>query len=87
MLLVSVLYPLIFLVWFIFETCFPRNKLTRMFQSTRVKFLLYCASYQTFIFVLAFISATRHLNFEGIDFLGFLLTGKSCDIKYGNLSQ
>lgn len=87
MLLVSILYPLVFLVWFIFETCFPRNKLTRMFQSTRVKFLLYYASYQTFIFLLGFISATRHLNNKGSEYLEFLLTGKRYVSKYGNLSQ
>lgn len=83
MILVSVLHPLIFLVWFIFEACFPRNKLTSMFQFTRVKFLLYYTSYQTIIFLLVFKSATTYLNIEETD----LLTGKRCESKYGNLSQ
>lgn len=68
-LLASVLFPLFFMVWLVFDSCFPSHMVARMFHSPRVKFLFYCGSYQTFLFLLALTSAFS-------DFLGYSIAGK-----------
>ena len=62
-LLAALSYPLLFLVWLIFDSCFPSHNLARIFRSPCVKFLIHCGSYQTFLFLLAFsafVSTLRH---------------------------
>ena len=68
-LLSSVLSPLMFMVWLVFEVCFPSHLVARMFHSPRVKFLIHCGSYQTFLFLLAITSPKS-------DFLRYSNTGK-----------
>ena len=70
-LLAALSYPLLFLVWLIFDSCFPSHNLARIFRSPCVKFLFHCGSYQTFLFFLAF-SAFASKS----EFLVYGITGK-----------
>ena len=67
-LLAFLLSPLLFVVWLVFDSCFPGHKVGRMFHSPLVKFLIHCGSYQTFLFLLAFTSSSS-------DFLGYTIIG------------
>lgn len=68
-LLTTVLYPLVFIVWLAFESCFPRHEVSRMFHSPCAKFLIFCGSHQTFLVLLAVTS------FHSA-FLGYTIVGK-----------
>ncbi|KAJ7372250.1 hypothetical protein OS493_019694 [Desmophyllum pertusum] len=69
MLLAFVFYPLLFMVWLVFDNFLPNHEVARMFHSPCVKFLIHCGSYQTFLFML-FLSS---LTFQSV-FLAYVIT-------------
>lgn len=55
-LLASVLFPVLFLIWLVFEHCCPNHKIAKMFHAPCVTFLIYCGLYQLFLFLLIITS-------------------------------
>lgn len=74
LLLASVMFPLLFMVWLVSDLYCPNHKLSRMFHSPCVKFLITCGSYQTFLFFLAFTAfhssqSSEFLEYSIVDWL------------------
>lgn len=72
MLMVSALFPLLFMVWIVFENVRPNHKVARMFHSPCMKFLIHCGSYQTFLLMLVLTSLRESQS----SFLEYVLTGE-----------
>lgn len=72
MLMVSALFPLLFMVWIVFENVRPNHKVARMFHSSCMKFLIHCGSYQTFLLMLVLTSLRESQS----SFLEYVLTGE-----------
>ena len=72
MLMVSALFPLLFMVWIVFENVLPNHNLARMFHSPCMKFLIHCGSYQTFLLMLVLTSLRQSQS----SFLEYGLTGE-----------
>ena len=75
MLLARILFPVFFMVWLAFDSCFPSHEITSMSHSPCVKFLIFCGSYQAFLFLLAFTSTVS-------DFLGYSIIGKQRNVIF-----
>ena len=71
-LMVSALFPFIFMVWIVFENVLPNHKVARMFHSSCMKFLIHCGSYQTFLLMLVLTSLRQSQS----SFLEYVLTGE-----------
>lgn len=77
LLLATVAFPLLFLVWLVADLCCPNHSISRMFHSPCVKFLITCGSYQTFLFLLALTSfhssqSDEFLEYSVVDWLVLL---------------
>ncbi|KAJ7372248.1 hypothetical protein OS493_019692 [Desmophyllum pertusum] len=84
LLMSSVLYPLFFLIWLVFDNFLSNHEVGRMFHSPCVKFLIHCGSYQTFLFMLvltSFRSTSGFLEYFFIDWVVLLFVlGQLVDI-------
>ena len=72
MLMVSALFPLLFMVWIVFENVLPNHKVARMLHSPCMKFLIHCGSYETFLLMLVLTSLRQSQS----GFLEYILTGE-----------
>ncbi|KAJ7372246.1 hypothetical protein OS493_019690 [Desmophyllum pertusum] len=83
-LMASVLYPLLFMVWLVFDNFYPNHEGARMFHSPCVKFLIHCGSYQTFLFMnilTLFQSTSSFLRYGIVDWVIFLfILGQLVDL-------
>ena len=65
-LLSATLYPVFFMVWLFFESCFPNHKVTKIFHAPVVKFLINCGLYQTFLVLLGTTAAYSNFSHYSI---------------------
>ncbi|XP_068688899.1 transient receptor potential-gamma protein-like [Montipora foliosa] len=75
-LLASVMSPVLFTIWLVYESCFPNHKIAKMFYAPCVKFLIYCGLYQLFLFLLIITSWTSvysHYAFNDWLVLSFII--------------
>ncbi|XP_068688951.1 transient receptor potential-gamma protein-like isoform X2 [Montipora foliosa] len=75
-LLASVLFPVLFLIWLVFECCCPNHKIAKMFHAPCVRFLIYCGLYQLFLFLLiitSWASVYSHYAFNDWLVLSFII--------------